>query len=452
MFSTPRDIALSVLTSWEKSFFTLDKSLETHSEKITSLSKNDKNLCNAIIFGVLRHRNTIDWIIKAFSNTPLEKINIPLLYLLRIAIFQIKYLDRIPVFAAINTTVEIAKKRFGKKPAGFINAVLRKAAENHSSICLPNENTDASKFISIQYSLPLWLSKKWKNEFGYEKTCALAHQINTIPPITLRANTLKIDRESLSDTLSPIVKNLEFTSYASQGICFTNPDLPIYEFESFKQGLFQIQDEAAQIVTEFLNPKPEEKILDACAGFGGKTGHIAQLMKNKGRIVAADVDNNKLNCLQSDSKRLGIDILQTKPIDLLNTSIKDFDFYFDRVLIDAPCTGLGVMRRNPDTKWKRTKKDIIRICAKQKKMLNAGANLVKPGGVLVYAVCSCEKEENEAVIHSCLAKRKDFLIDTSSGSDRYSKLLTRKGFIKTYPEANNMDGFFAARLKRKSKN
>jgi len=239
--------------------------------------------------------------------------------------------------------------------------------------------------------------------------------------------------------------------YASQGICFTHPGLPIHEFKSFQNGLFQVQDEAAQIVTEFLNPKPGEKILDACAGLGGKTGHIAQLMKNNGMIVAADIDSQKLESLHSDSRRLGIDILRTKPINILNTSIKDFDFYFDRVLIDAPCTGLGVMRRNPDTKWKRSKKDINRIGAQQKRMLNAASNLVKPGGILVYAVCSCEREENEAVVHSFLTKRKDFFIEASSVSDRYCKLLTPDGFIKTYPEANNMDGFFAARLKRKSK-
>ncbi|MCK5838062.1 MAG: 16S rRNA (cytosine(967)-C(5))-methyltransferase RsmB, partial [Desulfobacula sp.] len=144
-------------------------------------------------------------------------------------------------------------------------------------------------------------------------------------------------------------------------------------------------------------------------------------------------------------------IIQTKPINLLKTSIKDFDFYFDRVLMDAPCTGLGVLRRNPDTKWNRTKKDITRLSAKQKKMLTAAANLVKPGGILVYAVCSCEREENEEVIHRFLDKRKDFSIDKDFKSDRFKQFNTKEGYLKTYPDANNMDGFFAARLKRKSK-
>jgi len=458
MIKDPRHIALNVLVSWHKASYTLDKSLENHSEEISLLSQKDKKLCNALIFGVLRHRESIDWIIQAFSNTPLEKITIKPLYLLRVALFQILYMDRVPVFAAINTTVEITKKLSGKKAAGFINAVLRKAADNFSKVALPDAKRDAAKFISIKFSLPLWLARKWTDAFGFKKTDLLCRQINTIPPITLRTNTLKIDRQSLAKKLSSSVKNIQLTGYSKLGISFISPSVPIQELETFKLGLFQIQDEAAQIVTDFLAPRPGEKILDACAGLGGKTGHIAQEMENQGIIIAADLENKKLESLILDSKRLGIDIIKTKPVDLLKTSIKDFDFYFDRVLIDAPCTGLGVMRRNPDTKWKRTKNDITRLAAKQKKMLNAAANLLKPGGILVYAVCSCEKEENEDVIHKFLEKRKDFSIDKDFKYGNYSNLITNEGFLKTYPDidrdnkADNMDGFFAARLKRKHKN
>ncbi|CCK79652.1 16S rRNA (cytosine(967)-C(5))-methyltransferase RsmB [Desulfobacula toluolica] len=451
MIKDPRHIALNVLCSWHKASLTLDKSLENHSEEISCLSKNDKNLCNALIFGVLRHRESIDHTLCAFSNIPLIKIDTAPLYLLRITLFQILYMDRIPAFAAINTAVDIAKKTSGKKTAGFINAVLRNAAKNNSKITLPDPKAEPAKFISIQYSLPLWLSGKWNHAFGFEKSSLLCRQINTIPPITLRTNTLKIDRQSLAQKLSLVAKNIELTEYADQGVSFTNPSILIREFEAFKLGLFQIQDEAAQIVTQLLAPRPGEKILDACAGLGGKTGHIAQLMENKGIIIAADVEPKKLEFLESDAKKLGIEIIRTKPINLLKTSIKDFDFYFDRVLIDAPCTGLGVLRRNPDAKWKRSKNDIARLAAKQKKMLNAAANLVKPGGILVYAVCSCEREENEEVIHTFLNKRKDFSIDTHFKSNKYSRLMTRDKFLKTYPDTNNMDGFFAARLKRKSR-
>jgi len=454
MIKDPRHIALNVLAFWHKTSLPLDKSLETYAEEISFLPKKDKSLCNALIFGVLRQRESIDWIIREFSHVSFEKIDTKPLYLLRIALFQLMYMDRVPAFAAIDTTINMAKKLSGKKIAGYMNAVLRKAADNFSKVPLPDAKKNSAKFISIKFSMPLWLSKKWINAFGFEATCSLCQQINTIPLITLRTNTLKTKRHSLADSLSLIAKNIQLTTYASDGISFTNPSCPIQDFEAFKLGLFQIQDEAAQIVTQLLAPEPGEKILDACAGLGGKTGHIAQLMENKGIIIAADAETRKLESLQLDSKRLGIDIIQTKIINILKTSIKDFDFYFDRVLLDAPCTGLGVLRRNPDTKWNRSKKDIARLAAKQKKMLAAAANLVKPGGILVYAVCSYEKEENEEVIYKFLDKRKDFLIDKEFKSDTYangiSQFISLEGFLKTYPDINNMDGFFAARLKRKS--
>lgn len=457
MIKDPRHIAVSVLVSWDTSFHTLDKSLENHSEQIDSLSRKDKSLCNALIFGVLRHRGTIDWTLSEFSKTSLAKVDTPLLYLLRITCFQMMYMDRIPVFAAINTSVDIAKKIAGQKAAGFVNAVLRNAADHFSTVVFPDPKKDRAKFMGVKFSIPLWLSRKWCHAFGFEATQLLCRQINTIPRITLRTNTLKIDRHTLADKLSSVAKNISLTPYAPQGISFESPSMSIQELDIFKQGMFQIQDEAAQIATCFLSPRPGENILDVCAGLGGKSGYIAQLMENRGVLVCADIEPQKLDSLQLEAKRLGIDIIQTKPVDILRTTIKDFDLYFDRVLLDAPCTGLGVLQRNPDTKWKRSKRDIQRLSAQQKRMLGAAANLVKPGGLLAYVVCSCEQEENEAVIYQFLDKRKDFYIDTEFESNHddtrmtglLSKFISAQGFLKTYPDADNMDGFFAARLRRK---
>ncbi|MFH2059714.1 MAG: 16S rRNA (cytosine(967)-C(5))-methyltransferase RsmB [Pseudomonadota bacterium] len=450
MDKDPRYIAFLVLLYWHKADHTLDRALETHSDTINNLSKKDKSLCNALIFGVLRHRESIDWIIKAFSNTAIEKIKPKPLYLLRLALYQILHLDRVPVFAAINTAVEIGKQKCGQQTAGFINAVLRKAVKGHATVPIPNKDSLPAQFISVQYSLPLWLAKKWVHSFGLKQTESLCIQINTIPMITLRTNSLKIDRLNLAGHLCNQVQNIIPTDYAKQGLRFTNPKIAIPEMEPFKQGWFQIQDEAAQMVTEFLNPKPFETILDACAGLGGKTGHIAQLMENTGTLIALDIQPDKLKLLNNEAQRLGFTNIQTKACDLIKTSIKDFDNFFDRVLVDAPCTGLGVLQRNPDTKWKRSQHDITRLSGRQKKILNAAANLVKPGGILVYAVCSCEPEENEQVIDTFLNKRKDFSIAKDAESDNYSIFMTSDGFLKTYPETNNMDGFFAARLTRKS--
>ncbi|OGR60694.1 MAG: 16S rRNA (cytosine(967)-C(5))-methyltransferase [Desulfobacula sp. RIFOXYB2_FULL_45_6] len=451
MIKDPRHIALKVLLDWHKGSWTLDQSLENYSNEISGLQKNDRSLCNAIIFGVLRKKEAIDWIIRSFSNTAIQKIDIISLYILRIALFQILHMDRIPAFAAIHNAVNISKALSGSKTAGFINAVLRKASDKHPALSLPDKKTEPDKFLSVKYSLPPWLSKRWIQAFGIEQTERLCLQIDAIPHITICCNILKTNPQALSEQLYICAKNIQLTEYAAQGIFFSNPLLPVYEFEAFRLGFFHVQDEAAQIVTEYFGPEPGETVLDACAGFGGKTFHIAQLMQNKGVMIASDSEPGKLEKLRLDANRLGIDIIQTKTIDILKSTIKDFDFYFDRVLIDAPCTGLGVLQRNPDTKWKRSKKDIERLSAKQKKMINAAANLVKPGGILVYAVCSCEREENEDVIHAFLDKRKDFSIDKVLYFAKYSLFITHEGFLKTYPDPKNMDGFFAARLIRKSK-
>ncbi len=443
----PRHIALAVLESWHKHKFTLDSSLKNHEKSMAFLNRNDRNLCNAIIFGVLRHRESIDHTIRAFSDIMPGKMDIKVLYILRISLFQIQYMDKIPEFAAVNTAVETAKRMCGKKTANFVNAVLRKAASGWKNIELPDRSKHKKKFVSIKYSLPLWLAEKWINAFGFDRTCSLCEQINTIPAITIRANTLKTERNTLAQELSPHVRETALTDHSPWGIRIKGPAVPVHTLDAFEKGLFQVQDEAAQLVAMLLAPEPEEKILDACAGNGGKTCHIAQMMKNKGNITALDIRADKLADLEYEAERLGMNIIDTKACDIVRTSIKDFPSYFDRVLVDAPCTGLGVLRRNPDTKWKRTKNDMARLAASQKKILNAASNLVRPGGILVYAVCSCEKEENEDVIMHFLKKRKDFSIDEKPPG----AMTDSRGFLKTYPELHDMDGFFACRMIRKPK-
>ncbi|MCP4720615.1 MAG: 16S rRNA (cytosine(967)-C(5))-methyltransferase RsmB, partial [Desulfobacteraceae bacterium] len=379
-----RHTALKILMGCQKRC-TLDKSLDDAQDELEQLSRQDRNLCNAIVFGVLRQRGYIDFIIKSFSKKSIEKLDIQVLYILRIGLFQIIFLDRIPGFAAINTSIELAKKRTNKGAAGFINAILRNAEQNFQTIALPDKDKNLSAHICVQYSMPGWLIKRWVRVYGQKKVQSLCKSINTIPPITLRVNTLKIDRKALGVLLEAQNFCVEHTKDSPDGIHISNPGRPVIEIDGFAQGLFQIQDEAAQLVSQILAPKPGETILDACAGLGGKACHIAQLMKNQGKILASDLELHKLGSLATEAQRLGIENINTRQVNILKTNINDFHGYFDRVLLDAPCTGLGVMRRNPDTKWKRTLKDILRLSAQQKKMLNAAANLVKPGGILVYA-------------------------------------------------------------------
>ena len=303
----------------------------------------------------------------------------------------------------------------------------------------------------MEKSLPLWLARRWHQRFGMDKTLALADAVNTIPPITLRINPLKTHRDALMAQIGPWVNRMEKTAFSPWGLRIWGPRRPIHTLSAFTSGLFQVQDEGAQLVTALLlDPQPGERILDACAGLGGKTGHMAQLMKNQGEVVAMDTDPGKLTRLEQEMQRLGITMVVPRHQDLLkHRENRTPTKRFDRVLVDAPCSGLGVMRRNPDTKWKRSKKDIARLAIKQEKILTATAPLVRPGGRLVYVVCSCEPRENEKVVHHFLEKHPEFTVVPPAKSHDGTEMPACDGvFFRTFPDFLEMDGFFAAAMKR----
>lgn len=448
MTPNPRDMALTLLWESQNPRTTLDNVLDRFEENLESLADPDRRLCHAIVLGVLRRRAFLDHVISSFSRIPFGHLDEQVVILLRIALFQMIFMDRIPDFAAIDSTIELAKTRGLKKASGFLNAVLRNAAGNHSRVRLPHEKNTAAR-LAVTHCFPPWLVKKWISVYGLDDTCILFNAINEIPPLTLRVNTLKTTRKTLKETLHSQEIHVESTRISPEGILLAHKYPKIREIPGFGQGLFQVQDEASQLVGRILDPRPGETVLDACTGLGTKAMHLAQLMENQGKVLGVDIGETKLVRLDQEAARLGITIVQTRPMDILLSSVRDFPGFFDRVLLDAPCSGLGVLRRNPDTKWKRTQNDVVRLGARQKKMLNAVANLVRPGGILVFSVCSCEKEENEDVINSFLNKRKDFCLDRNPDlSAGLSGIRNPDGFFKTYPGHSYMDGFFAARLVR----
>lgn len=452
MQTDPRTLALKIFSSWEKSGLTLDACLDRHNSSISQLDIRDRKLFNAIVFGVFRHRETLDWIIGQHAHASLKKIRTDVLYILRCAVFQMFFLDKVPAFAALDTAVNQAKKGSGKKTPGFVNAVLRKISNFNIDIRYPETISNPVEYIRLKYSLPSWIAQNWHKRYGFGQACRLADKQMDIPSITIRVNTLRTCSTDLEEQLKNHSAVIKKTVHTPQGFYLSGLQTPFLQMDAFNQGFFQVQDEAAQMVSILLDPQPDENILDACAGLGTKTCHIAQLMHNQGRLTAMDIEASKLAQLSTETDRLGIHIVESKAGDILKTTIKDFDTFFDRVLIDAPCSGLGVLKRNPDTRWRRKKNDITRMASRQKKILNAAANLVRPGGILVYAVCSCEPEENEDVIRHFLSKRKDFSIDTDYSFDCLEPFRTEEHFVKTYPLADNMDGFFAARLIRTKTN
>ncbi|MFH2045222.1 MAG: 16S rRNA (cytosine(967)-C(5))-methyltransferase RsmB [Pseudomonadota bacterium] len=445
-----RTLALHLLNKIDKKKYTLDNLLEEFQRKY-DLPKREKALFNALVYGVLRWRSRLDWIIQQFSKQPLEKTNTEILNILRLGLFQIIHLNRIPISAAVNTSVEIAKHVAGIKSSGYVNAVLRRTGREYKSLCFPDLNNKPEYAISVNKSFPEWMIKRWIGLLGKKSTIDLCDAINNIPPITIRVNTLKTNRNELIDCIEQEVQDVSQTVCSPNGVSFLRPKNSISEMEAFKNGWFQVQDEAAQLVAFLLDPQPGETIMDACAGLGGKTGHIGQLMKNKGSITAIDYEKEKLLKLSLDMERLGITNVKTSMGDLGDpVFLKNYSGKFDRILIDAPCSSMGVIRRNPDIKWKLTEDKLLFYQKRQFLFLDNLAMVLKPGGIIVYAVCSTEPEENEEVISKFLLKHSDFTIDDVRCFQKIFKpFLNSEGFIKTYPHINNMDGFFVVRLKRK---
>ena len=446
-----RKTALYILNSLDKGNKTLDSIMEAFSDNTDLLSKRDRSLLNALVYGVIRWRGRIDHIIDYLSNIPVTRINPKVLNIIRIGLFQIIYLSRIPVSAAVNTSVELAKSFAPPWVIGFVNAILRNGAKKFEKVPFPDPEKDPVSAIAAQSSFPKWLIKRWFHRYGRKETAQLCDAINAIPPITIRTNTLKTTRPNLLNSLKKEVEKIECTPYSPDGISFFNPNSSIPEIKSFKDGWFAVQDEAAQLVTLLLDVRPGDTVLDACAGLGGKTGHIAQAMKNQGTILANDKDGKKLSQLISEMKRLGISIITPLNRNLEKPlNIKGFKL-FDRILLDAPCSGIGVLRRNPDIKWATSKQNLNYYKKKQLLFLKNLACLVKPSGILVYAVCSSEPEENEEVVKEFLSRHLDFDIKNVSGLLSYGHTSVVSGdmYLKTLPHKNNMDGFFSVCFQKK---
>ncbi|MBU0986276.1 MAG: 16S rRNA (cytosine(967)-C(5))-methyltransferase RsmB [Proteobacteria bacterium] len=450
MTDDARITALSILNALGNETKTLNWVLEDVLGKEPQLSRKDLKLVYAMVYGVLRWRGRIDWVIDHFSGTRLEKIEPKVLNILRLGLFQVIFLNRIPVSAAVNTSVEMTKTVAAPWVVRYVNGLLRTAVKKYQDVPFPDTTNDPVSALAAKKSFPKWLCKRWLDRFGFKETELLCDILNTIPPITVRTNTLKTTRQILMDALSAVVEKITPTEFGPDGISFFNPRISIKDIESFQKGWFQVQDEAAQLVTLLLAPQPGETVLDVCAGLGGKTGHIGQMMKNRGRLIAVDRDRQKLLQLGTEMNRLGISIVETFVHDLDTPFNHNHLKMFDRILIDAPCSGLGVIRRNPDTKWMISKQNLAYYQEKQMRFLNHLAHLIKPLGVLVFAVCSTEPEENEAVIKGFLNKHDKFVIERNPVGlpPEIRSLVDEYGFLKTFPQRHNMDGFFAVCLRR----
>jgi 16S rRNA (cytosine967-C5)-methyltransferase len=400
-----------------------------------------------LVYGTLRRQGTLDHVIRAFSTQKPEKLQRAVLLLLRLGIYQLLYLDRIPASAAVNETVKLAHQS-APRATGFINALLRRTDRERGAIPWPDERKDLAGHIAAVHSHPRWLVEQWLEQLGPDETRALAKAMSEPPPLTVRVNALKTNRDRLVERLAQEGVTASPCRYSPDGLSLL-PHPALAALPSFREGLFTVQDEASQFAVLLLAPRPGDRLLDLCAAPGGKTTHCAQRMENRGAILACDVAPRKLRFIEETAARLGISIITTRHLDGGRDAAALPREGFDRVLVDAPCSGIGVLRRNPEGKWWKTPETVGELAAVQQRLMANAADTVAPGGVLVYATCSTSTEENEAVIENFLTQRHDFVLE--NGRDLFpdaAELFTGQGLFRTWPHRHAMDGFFAARLRR----
>ena len=448
--TSARRIAFDILVSLEQSNQTLDAKIEERQKAIDELTRKDRALLHALVYGVQRWRLRLDWIIDHFSDRPGKKTMPAVHSALRMGLFQLCFMDRIPPSAAVNTSVDLIKNSRERWAAGFVNAVLRRAAAGVQNP-LPEMQANTAEAVSIRHAFPIWIIQRWLDRFGPEETEALCHAINTIPAITLRTNTLRTTREALMTEIESQAAAASPTPFSPEGVSILAPKSPMTSWPAYRAGWFQVQDEAAQLIGHLLAPAPDQQAWDACAGLGTKTIHIAQLMENRGNVVATDHRRDKLESLTKEASRLGIGIIETRALDLSKTLPPGLPDDFDRILVDAPCSGLGVLKKNPDGKWRVQPEDLKRNRKMQSSLLANAARRLKPAGILVYSVCSVEPEETVDVIEGFLQIHRDFAIAPHSFSDVKidSRLISAQGYLCTLPHRHAMDGFFAAALERR---
>ena len=380
-----------------------------------------------IVYGVLQNKIRLDYIIGRFSKIPMRKITDDVKTVLRMGLYQLIFMDKVPEYAVVNESINLVRKCKKASSAGFVNAILR--GYIRSGVTYPE---DAVSYACTYYSYPEWLGKLLFESFG-ETAIKLMQCGNVAPPFSARVNTLKISRDEFMKKTGAFACTI-----CDDGVVFES-GISVSDDDMFKNGYYYPQDEASMMPAKILSPKSGETVIDVCAAPGGKTTHIAQIMGNKGKIFAFDIYEHKLKLINDNAKRLGIDIISPVLQDASEINEKYISIA-DKVLVDAPCSGLGILRRKPEIKYARTSEDLVSLANLQQKILGCAAKYVKPGGEIVYSTCTINPGENENVIENFLETNKYFeLIDLNFENSPYIKLL---------PHIHNTDGFFIAKLSR----
>jgi len=440
-----REVALDILESIEKnqaySNLLLNKTIEKY-----NLPPKDVALLTEMVYGTIQQRDTLDYYLNPFIKKG-KRLETWVNVLLRLSLYQMVYLDRIPDRAVIYEAVEIAKKRGHKGVAAMVNGVLRSV--QREGVASFEQIRDPIKRIAIETSHPEWLVKRWVGQFGLEETRRLCESNLVSPKQTARVNTARITVEEAMERLKEEGIEVMTGDLAPEAIKAVKGNLA--HSKLFKDGLLTIQDESSMLVARALGVRENEHVLDSCAAPGGKSTHIAELMHNTGQVISLDIHNHKIKLIEEQASRLQLTNIQTKVLDSRKAAESFPGETFDKILVDAPCSGFGVLRRKPDIKYVKKENDISNLTNVQKAILESVAPLLKRGGTLVYSTCTIDKEENDDILNEFLQKHPEFEMDESLKERLPIKVQkhVKEGKLLLLPHYFGTDGFFIAALRKK---
>ncbi|MCC5649413.1 16S rRNA (cytosine(967)-C(5))-methyltransferase [Nostoc sp. XA013] len=460
--TNPRQLAFIALRDVHKGAYA-DVALDRVLQKV-SLPDNDRRLVTELVYGSVRRQRTLDTLIDQLAKKKSHQQPLDLRTILHLGFYQLRYQERIPASAAVNTTVQLAKENGFSGLTGFVNGLLRQylrkagGAEVENTSSSPSSpsslHTDPLQLpenpverLGILHSFPDWIIQVWLEQLGLVETEQLCEWMNQSPTIDLRINPLRTSIEEVEAALQSVGILVRRIPHLPQALRFIGNTGSIQKLPGFKEGWWTVQDGSAQLVSHLLDPQPGEVVIDACAAPGGKTTHMAELMADKGKIWACDRTPSRLRKLQENSQRLNLQSIQIYTGD--SRHFNQFQNTADRVLLDAPCSGLGTMHRHADARWRQTPESVRELSVLQKELFTHTSTFVKPGGVLVYATCTLHPGENEEVISAFLAESPDWQIDCPKGFELPDSVHnTPQGWFKVWPHRQDMDGFFMVRLRK----
>lgn len=440
-----RKLALRVLRRVETSAGFADQLIAALAAA-QGLTPQARAFLRELTYGVLRWRNRLDWMLQQCSDRLLESLTPAVRNLLRLGAYQLCFMDRLPPYAAVSETVQLAKQVGHVGVVAYVNAVLRALERQRGTMSLPEASTDLLAYLIITQSHPRWLVERWLAHYGPQQAVAMCQADNMRPPLMVRVNRRRATRECLLNSLAADSCEAEPCRYAPDGVCIRS-HVALDQLQSYRDGWFTVQDEAAILCGYLLTPEPGERVLDACAAPGGKATHAAELMGDGGEILCLDHSHQRLNLVAENARRLGLQCLR----GVVGKAERiEFKRAFDRILVDAPCSGLGVLRRHPDAKWRKGPELISMMARQQAAILAHLSQFVKPDGLLLYITCSTEAEENQQLVKEFLERHPNYALEavTRDLPDAARVFAREGGWLQTWPGPEGLDGFFGARLRR----